>query len=87
MTSFFGTRHFPLVNKYSYTLVEPTIARIYSSTINGTSLAYNNTTTTTTKPLIPNKLGYARNEIQSENIRSKISNISDNNEYDERKRK
>jgi hypothetical protein len=42
---------------------------------------------TTTKPLIPNKLGYARNETQSESIRSKISNISDNNEYDERKRK
>jgi hypothetical protein len=43
------------------------------------------TTTTTTKPLIPNKLGQARNETQSESIRSKISNISDNNKYDERK--
>jgi hypothetical protein len=29
------------------------------------------TTTTTTKPLIPDKLEYARNETQSENIRSK----------------
>jgi hypothetical protein len=31
-------------------------------------------------------LGQARNETQSESIRSKISNC-DNNEYDERKRK
>jgi hypothetical protein len=29
------------------------------------------TTTTTTKPLIPDKLEYARNKTQSENIRSK----------------
>jgi hypothetical protein len=43
------------------------------------------TTTTTTNPLIPNKLGYTRNETQSKNIRSKISNINDNNEDDERK--
>jgi hypothetical protein len=35
-------------------------------------------TTTTTKLLISNKLGYARNEIQSKSIRSKISNINDN---------
>jgi hypothetical protein len=44
-----------------------------------------NTITTTTKPLISNKLRYARNETQSESIRSKVSNISDNNEYDEKK--
>jgi hypothetical protein len=40
-------------------------------------------TTTTTKPLISNKLGWARNETQSESIRSKISNINDYNEDDE----
>jgi hypothetical protein len=45
------------------------------------------TTTTTTKSLISNKLEWARNEIQLESIRSKISNISYNNEYDEKKRK
>jgi hypothetical protein len=45
-----------------------------------------NTITTTTKPLISNKLRYARNETQSESIRSKVSNISDNNEYDEKKK-
>jgi hypothetical protein len=45
------------------------------------------TTTTTTKPLIPNKLGYTRNKTQSESTKSKISNISDNNKYDERKGK
>jgi hypothetical protein len=44
-----------------------------------------NTITTTTKSLISNKLRYARNETQSESIRSKVSNISDNNEYDEKK--
>jgi hypothetical protein len=43
------------------------------------------TTTTTTEHLIPNKLGYARNETQSENIRSKLSNISDKKEYNGRK--
>jgi hypothetical protein len=41
-------------------------------------------TTTTTKPLIPNKLRYARNETQSESIGSKISNINDNNEDGEK---
>jgi hypothetical protein len=43
------------------------------------------TTTTTTKSLIPNKLGQARNETQSESIRSKMSNINDNNEDNENK--
>jgi hypothetical protein len=37
-------------------------------------------TITTTKPLIPNKLGEARNETQSKSIRSEISNINDNND-------
>jgi hypothetical protein len=32
------------------------------------------TITTTTKPLIPNKLGYARNETQSKIIKIKIDN-------------
>jgi hypothetical protein len=41
-------------------------------------------TTTTTKFLIPNKLGYARNETQSESVRSEISNINDNNNDDEK---
>jgi hypothetical protein len=40
--------------------------------------------TTTTKLLIPNKLGYARNETQSESIRLEISNINDNNNDDEK---
>jgi hypothetical protein len=38
------------------------------------------TTTTITKPLLPNKLGYVRNEIQSESIRSEISNMNDNDD-------
>jgi hypothetical protein len=42
------------------------------------------TTTTITKPLLPNKLGYVRNEIQSESIRSEISNMNDNDD-DEKK--
>jgi hypothetical protein len=37
-------------------------------------------TTTTTKPLISNKLEYVRNKTQSKNIMSKISNINDNND-------
>jgi hypothetical protein len=37
----------------------------------------------TINSLIPNKLGYTRNETQSKNITLKISNINDNNEDDE----
>jgi hypothetical protein len=36
--------------------------------------------TTTTKSLISNKLGWTRNETQSESIRLNISNINDNND-------
>jgi hypothetical protein len=39
---------------------------------------------TTTKPLNPNKLGQARNETQCESIRSEILNINDNNDDDEK---
>jgi hypothetical protein len=37
----------------------------------------------TTTPLILNKLGYGRNEIQSESIRSDSSNINNNNDDNE----
>jgi hypothetical protein len=48
------------------------------------SIFSKNSTTISTKFLISNKLGYARNEIKTESIKSKISNINNNNKDDEK---